>query len=517
MEPEQIIKWCGENNIDARKSIVLSGVPLSVTEDVLYNILDWYKKFGQCKIRGQRDEHAGKFVLIETTNDMTTPEIPEKLEPGDDLGIWVVNVIETQSVPVLSKEEDFQAKLVSFLANEGKTLSDITGLLSSPTPAHGPAPVPSASSPTPSTPSPAPSTPPDLNTQLVNAISSLVERCQATPVDGPGYRKIRLFSGMRPTPSGEEEYEAWAEQTIHMVDEWQCSDVVKKQRIAESLKGPAADIVRCLRVANPHATANDYLKALETAFGTTDSAADLMVRFRNTSQQEDEKLSAYLLRLDKLLHAVHRKGGIEVADMNRVRIEQVARGALPYDLAALRIRMTYKLKPPPSFTELLRDVREEEGMTLERLTVKNAPFSAMGKRAECATASIVPVQPESAPVPAVAQNDSAIESLRKEFQGLKNEVARLLSASVAASESTPQHAAQNYQVYQPKSTGNSGNSNARGKERAPRLPYRADFFCYRCGEDGHFLRECQNPENLRKVNMRLLKAKQPTGNSPGAR
>ncbi|XP_061605892.1 paraneoplastic antigen Ma1-like [Phyllopteryx taeniolatus] len=169
----------------------------------------------------------------------------------------------------------------------------------------------------------------------------------------------RAFLGpiLCPTLPGEEEYDSWSEQTPHLLDEWQCSDVVKKQRIAESLKGPAADIVRGLRVTNPSATANEYLKALETAFGTTDSAADLMVKFRNTFQQETEKLSGYLLRLDKLLHAVHRKGGIDVTDMNRTRIEQIARGALTHDLAALRIRMTYKLNPAPSFTELLRETQ----------------------------------------------------------------------------------------------------------------------------------------------------------------
>lgn len=296
----------------------------------------------------------------------------------------------------------------------------------------------------------------------------------------------------------------------HMLDEWQCSDVVKRQRAAESLKGPAADIIRGLRVTNPQATASDYLKALETAFGTTDSAADLMVRFRNTFQQDGEKLSAYLLRLDKLLHAVHRKGGIDVIDMNRARIDHVARGSLPHDLVALRIRLTYKLKPPPSFTDLLRDVREEEEMILERPIVKKGASLAIGRRAECATASVVHVLPEPAPVPDVAEKDPAIESLRKEFQGLKTDVARLLSASVNASASVAQ------QVDQNPSQKATGNSYARVKERAPKSQYRADVFCYRCGEDGHFQRECQNAENLRKVNKRLLKIKQPMGNFPGA-
>lgn len=38
-----------------------------------------------------------------------------------------------------------------------------------------------------------------------------------------------MFSGVKPTPSAEEEYDAWAEQTAHLLEEWQCSDNIKKQ------------------------------------------------------------------------------------------------------------------------------------------------------------------------------------------------------------------------------------------------------------------------------------------------
>ena len=474
------MKWCVEKKLDVTKAVVLSEVSVDVTDDVIYRALDGTKTFGKCKIRGRclgRRENK-QLILVETTNDMTSVNIPEQLLPDGGPETWLINVIPTQTSPVLSEPEDFQTKLMSFLACEGKTLADVTGLLT-----------------------PAPPTTRDLNTKLVTAISSLVEKCHM-PTDGQVYRKLRMFSGLKPTPHGEEEYEAWAEQTAHMLEEWQCLDTVKKQRIAESLKGPAADIVRSLRVSDPNSSASDYLKALETAFGTTESAADLMVRFRHTFQQENERLSAYILKLDKLLHAIYRKGGIQVTDINHTRIEQVARGSLPHDLVALRILMTYKLKPPPSFTELLRDVREEEEMILERQTVRNATPISRVKRAECGSVSIASGQPVPVNEAAVSENNSEIENLKREFQSLKSEVTRLLSVSVAASDNS------NYEQQKP------ANPSAHNKDRMTNRRSRAEVFCYRCGEDGHFQRECPNPENLRKVNQRLLRAKQ--GNSSGA-
>ena len=75
--------------------------------------------------------------------------------------------------------------------------------------------------------------------------------------------------------------------------------------------------------------------------------------------------------LDKLLHAVYRKGGIELSEINLTRIGQVVRRASSRDMVALRILMTYKLCEPPTFTELLQEVREEEDMIQDRNTTKS--------------------------------------------------------------------------------------------------------------------------------------------------
>ncbi|KAL7824891.1 hypothetical protein SRHO_G00343510 [Serrasalmus rhombeus] len=345
MDAARIERWCEKHQLSFAKAIVLSGVS-DVTDDVLLAALNTVKAIGKTRIVEKCFDTNTKtdFVLVQTSATVTGQTLPNAIGIPGKVGPWPLHVL-----PAVTEFEQFQAKLLSFLQSEGKSIADVKGLLNPPSL--------------------------DVNAALVNAISSLVDKCNAAPADTQSYRKLRMFSGVRPTPSGEEEYDAWAEQTIHMLEEWQCGDSVKKQRIVESLRGPAADIIRFSRAQNPNATSNDYMQALETAFGTTESSADLLVKFRSTFQIEGEKLSMYLLRLDKLLHCVFRKGGLQLSDMNRLRTEQVVRGALPHDMTAMRIRMTHKLREPLTFSELLKEVREEEDMLQGRNDTKSAVMS----------------------------------------------------------------------------------------------------------------------------------------------
>lgn len=168
MESEQIFKWCDDKGIDVKKCIVLNEVSFDVTDETIYKVLDDAKIFGRSKVRGRCQTHSGltQAVLVETTNDMTKADIPEQLVAGDQSELWVVSVHDTQSTHVPVDKGSFQSKLASFLASEGKTLNDVTGLLS---------------------PTPAPPTVSDLNTELVNAISSLVEK-----MSSPAYGRTRL-------------------------------------------------------------------------------------------------------------------------------------------------------------------------------------------------------------------------------------------------------------------------------------------------------------------------------------
>ena len=467
MEAVEIEAWCQRHHLEPSHALVLSGV-CDVSDDVLQEVLSSVKILGKTKIVDKRADVTSKtnFVLIQTLVNVTEHTLPDQVGVPGEVGPWPVHVIPLET----EDQGDFQAKLMLFLEHEGKSMSDVKGILN---------PNPSSL---------------DVNTALVNAISSLVDKCNATPTDIQSYRKLRMFSGVRPTPSGEEEYDAWAEQTIHMLEEWQCSDSTKKQRVVESLKGPAADIIRFLRAQNPNATANDYMQALETAFGTTETSSDLLVKFRHTFQSEGEKLSTYLLRLDKLLHCLFRKGGLQLVDMNRLRVEQVVRGALPHDMIAMRIRMTHKLRPPPSFNDLLKEVREEEDMLQGRADAKSMIMSK----------SIA-----SVPKPAVEnKSDPEVEKLKRELSEIKAEMNNLKVATVATAHTD---------VQSPKLDNATKNRYHRNRTlQRSKNTDQPGIFCYRCGEDGHYMRECDGVENLQRVNKRLIKLTKKSGNYHGA-
>ncbi|KAI2649949.1 hypothetical protein H4Q32_016023 [Labeo rohita] len=172
-----------------------------------------------------------------------------------------------------------------------------------------------------------------------------------------------------------------------------CSDNVQA-RLVECLRGPAADIVRFDKTGNPFATFSDYLSVLKSAFGTTENAADVMLKFRSTYQNEGVKLSAYILR------------------------------------------MTHKLCGPPSFNELMK----------EKESSANTNFAVI-----------------------------EVEKLKREVRGLKNEVSRL---SAAAKEPvTHDHPAMH------------------NAEKIGIL--KCDF---------------TKKENLRRVNQRLIRMRQSSGN-----
>lgn len=334
MDFSQAVEWSLQQTADPSRTILLSNVPIDTSNETIPKVLETVKVFGRTKICERRGDSTGTqlFILVKTILDLAPDTVPAEIGIEGEAGPWAVHVVNSLVPLNADPEEDaFHTKLMLLLQKEGKSMEDFQAIVAE---------------------SKAPKT--DVNMDLVTAIGKLVDKCNQVSTDVPSYRKLKLFSGLKPVPPGEEEYEAWMEQATQMISEWQCTDAAKRQRIVESLKGPAADIVRFLKVST--ATATDDLSALDTAYGTTENGADILAKFRHTFQKEGEKLSAFLYRLDKLLHLAPLKGGIQAADMNQAWMKQLVKGAFTHDMV---IRMSHTLDNPPSFSQLMREVREE--------------------------------------------------------------------------------------------------------------------------------------------------------------
>lgn len=133
-------------------------------------------------------------------------------------------------------------------------------------------------------------------------------------------------------------------------------DLEKTWKILESLLTSASDIIRPL---GADTAPLDYLKLLESAFGTVEDGEELLVRFMNTLQDPGEKPSAYLHRLQVALNLAVRRGGIDSKETDRQLLKQFYRGCWDNSLLA-EVQVELKKKDPPTFAELLLLLRTAE-------------------------------------------------------------------------------------------------------------------------------------------------------------
>ena len=102
-----------------------------------------------------------------------------------------------------------------------------------------------------------------------------------------------------------------------MVEETECCDREKRRRLIGSLKGPALEIVKAVRHANPDTSPKECFEALESVLGSAESGDDLYFAFQLMQQQKGEKLSDFLRRLERSLAKVIQRGGLPASCMDR--------------------------------------------------------------------------------------------------------------------------------------------------------------------------------------------------------
>lgn len=334
------------------------------------------------------------MVLCECSERVNLKTIPLDVVPVDGRGLWTLHG-PTSGEEATAGDEGGDVPLApgdSFPATDGPTESDMA---------------------------PPGTTQGNSAESIIRAVGDLLLKTMK-PQESNVFRRLRAYSGITPTPTEEENLDMWTEQARLMVEECDCLSREKRKRIVESLKGPALEIAQAVRANNPEATPQEYIEALERAFGTSETPEDLYFSFRALRQSSGERLSDFLRRVERLLTKVVDRGGLLTRQRDGARVEQLLRGAVESDLLLLQLRLRERKNNPPSFLELLNEIRQEEDQ-----------------------------QPKSAPHPAkpmvrqVRVNDEAkltdkeVQDLKAQIELLQSQVSELTIGSLKATTKLP--------------------------------------------------------------------------------
>ncbi len=157
--------------------------------------------------------------------------------------------------------------------------------------------------------------------------------------------RLRPFSGRFPRSNNEVDYETWRSNVELLLKDTTQSDLYKSRKLLESLLSPAIDIVKHL---TPESPLNAYLEILDSAFGTVEDGDDLFAKYLNTMQDNGEKPSAYLQRLQVMLNTTLRRGGVTASDLDRHLLRQFVRGCWDNILIA-ELQLEQKKQNPEKY------------------------------------------------------------------------------------------------------------------------------------------------------------------------
>ncbi|RXN17862.1 Retrovirus-related Pol polyprotein from transposon 297 [Labeo rohita] len=485
----ELDSWCQKAIVDQKHAVLLLGVPADLEVAHIEETVQKVKALGRVRVRDYKEGPTPGFLLVlcECKEVVDPSRLPVDVIPEGGGKPWKMVAAKSAESPPAG----FAEKLSNLLVQEGKSISDLQAMFSSPSSNAG---SPEA---------------------IIRAVGELLEKTSKPVSDGSAYRRLRSFSGTVPIPTGEEALETWMDQARMMVMECECSEKEKRRRIIESLKGSALDVVKAVRFSNPDATSLQYLEALDGAFGTPESGEDLYFAFRLLRQNPGEALSDFLKRMEKSLTRVGQKGGLPGNNVDRTRVEQLIRGAVESDLLLLQLRLRERRENPPTFLTLLNEIREAEESEAARYslgaTAKPVPRPRLKLSGLAAVRELkaeiqelrtkvtegpkVPVSKvmlESKPEPSRRGGDTLADpevlSLRRQVQRLEEQLASLsVRQSFQSSKEPPPEQAVT--------------------STKPRLEMtKDDYFCYKCGEDGHIAPRCKATENYSLVIQKLVRS-----------
>lgn len=321
--------------------------------------------------------------------------------------------------------------------------------------------------------------------------------------------RLRPFSGRDPRPNNEVDYETWRSNVEFLHKDTTQSNLYKSRKLLESLLLPAVDIVKHLTPESPPSV---YLEILDSAFGTVEDGDDLFAKYLNTMQDNGEKPSAYLQRLQVMLNTTLRRGGISASDLDRHLLRQFVRGCWE-NLLIAELQLEQRKQNPPTFAELLLLLRTAEDKRSSKTSRMKQHFNVSKPRVSSHYHGVY-VQSEedcNSSQPALGHR-SEIQDLKKQIADLQSQLTRITQKDSKKAKSTarplaPQTVSTHSTAISPTSRGlqPKGRDVSNNTSNRPR-----PWYCFRCGEDGHIKPQCESEPNPSLVaeKRKQLKEKQ---------
>ncbi|XP_041420053.1 paraneoplastic antigen Ma1 homolog [Xenopus laevis] len=475
MEPQALLEWCQDRQANPTYCLALIIAEANLNSRQIYQLMDEMSPFGRCLIVDRKTDNKDvkTCVLLQMEDPINPDDVPFMMTFGSEK--YQCNLV-------------LPASPVSVITSDGDVEHPAAGNkeVNNPSLAANPC-GPSAA----------------IGADILTALGNLVEKCvrPIQPHSGFGYRKLHFFSGKQPTPEGEDDFEAWMDQATQALEEWDVPESQKKQRITESLMGPAADVIRALKQSKRDCCATDYLQALHDVYGRTENVAELMYQFEHTYQEKDESMSDYIPRLEKILHHIILKKGMDPYMADQLRVKQILKGAQPNDPIMWKLRIPKEDRAVPTYPQLIKQVREEEALMEAKLlpTSKSMTSNKVkpgGEAIRIVQASTGVIAPEQSEIHnRLDALSEMVERIAKIQLAALEKDTKCRSDIVCCEKPTSSQAQDFHLTYE--------NTPAPGPPQLNRTKGVLGF-CHLCGEDGHYKRQCRNAENAQKVVAKLL-------------
>uniref|UniRef100_A0A1B8Y2F1 Paraneoplastic antigen Ma-like C-terminal domain-containing protein n=1 Tax=Xenopus tropicalis TaxID=8364 RepID=A0A1B8Y2F1_XENTR len=330
--PQSVLDWCKSLGLNPKKTAVVGPMIPRTKEEFIYKILDADGSIYRPRVVALRRDPDGILlnVLVDSPGEINRETCARGVK-AEDHGYWQIVLPDVPEEKELSDSED---EVGGDLKNPNPLCSGTPQI-----PAAGHSPVTKRLfDVSPETKLKYTASCESLNSagrsrplsdvveaaQLVEVLAQVGENLRQLAYNG-NYKRLKIFSGMEPTPPGEDTFEAWRDVALVAITDWPGSGPALCRKIQESLRGPALDLIKL-----------------------------------------HERKKKYLKQLQQMLKLLVCRRIIATDHVNSMRLQQLFRGALSMDPTAVMLRSFYRGKKEPTYQELIREIRKEEVNVLRR-------------------------------------------------------------------------------------------------------------------------------------------------------